>query len=193
MSLACEYRGRLEHGVVYDPMRQELFTASRGDGAQLDGRRIRVSKQMELEGALIGTGFPYRANARWIDEYLAMLKAVMQQTAGIRRPGAASLDLAYVAAGRVDGFWEIGLNAWDTAAGTLLITEAGGRIGTLDRRRVPPGRQRHRRHAEGLRRAGRVPAPARAGRTARSLRSRTACRSDCSPPSRSASCTKPTR
>jgi myo-inositol-1(or 4)-monophosphatase len=112
-------------------MRQELFTASRGDGAQLDGRRIRVSKQAELEGALIGTGFPYRANARWTDDYLAMLKVVMERTAGIRRPGAASLDLAYVAAGRTDGFWEIGLNAWDTAAGTLLITEAGGRIGTL--------------------------------------------------------------
>jgi myo-inositol-1(or 4)-monophosphatase len=131
VSLACEYRGRLEHAVVYDPMRQELFTASRGDGAQRDGRRIRVSKQTELEGALIGTGFPYRANARWIDEYLAMLKSVMQQTAGVRRPGAASLDLAYVAAGRIDGFWEIGLNSWDTAAGTLLITEAGGRVGTL--------------------------------------------------------------
>jgi myo-inositol-1(or 4)-monophosphatase len=131
VSLACEYRGRLEHGVIYDPMRQELFTTSRGDGAQLDGKRIRVSKQVGLEGALIGTGFPYRANARWIDEYLAMLKTVMQQTAGIRRPGAASLDLAYVAAGRIDGFWEIGLNAWDTAAGTLLITEAGGHIGTL--------------------------------------------------------------
>jgi myo-inositol-1(or 4)-monophosphatase len=131
VSLACEYRGRLEHGVIYDPMRQELFTASRGDGAQLDGRRIRVSKQMELEGALIGTGFPYRANARWIDQYLAMLKSVMEKTAGIRRPGAASLDLAYVAAGRIDGYWEIGLSAWDTAAGTLMITEAGGRIGTL--------------------------------------------------------------
>ena len=131
VSLACEYRGRLEHAVVYDPMRQELFTASRGDGAQVDGKRIRVSKQDGLEGALIGTGFPYRANARWIDEYLSMLKAIMQQTAGIRRPGAAALDLAYVAAGRIDGFWEIGLNPWDTAAGTLLITEAGGRIGTL--------------------------------------------------------------
>jgi len=131
VSLACQYRGRLEHGVVYDPMRQELFTASRGYGAQLDERRIRVSAQPGLEGALVGTGFPYRANARWIDEYLAMLRAVMLQTAGIRRPGAASLDLAYVAAGRIDGFWEIGLNAWDTAAGTLLITEAGGRIGTL--------------------------------------------------------------
>jgi myo-inositol-1(or 4)-monophosphatase len=131
VSIGVEHRGRIEHAVVYDPMRQELFTASRGDGAQLDGKRIRVSKQLELEGALIGTGFPYRANARWIDDYLAMLKAVMQQTAGIRRPGAASLDLAYVAAGRVDGFWEIGLSPWDTAAGTLLITEAGGRIGTL--------------------------------------------------------------
>ena len=131
VSLACEYRGRLEHAVVYDPMRQELFTASRGDGAQVDGKRIRVSKQDGLEGALIGTGFPYRANARWIDEYLAMLKAIMQQTAGIRRPGAAALDLAYVACGRLDGFWEIGLAPWDTAAGTLLITEAGGRIGTL--------------------------------------------------------------
>jgi myo-inositol-1(or 4)-monophosphatase len=131
VSLACEYRGRLEHGVIYDPMRQELFTTSRGDGAQLDGKRIRISKQAGLEGALIGTGFPYRANARWIDEYLAMLKTVMQHTAGIRRPGAASLDLAYLAAGRIDGFWEIGLNAWDTAAGTLLITEAGGHIGTL--------------------------------------------------------------
>ena len=131
VSVACEYRGRLEHGVVYDPMRQELYTASRGDGAQLDGRRIRVSKQTSLEGALVGTGFPYRANAVHIDAYLAMLKAVMQETAGIRRPGAAALDLAYVAAGRTDGFWEIGLNPWDTAAGTLLITEAGGRVGTL--------------------------------------------------------------
>jgi myo-inositol-1(or 4)-monophosphatase len=131
VSLACEYRGRLEHGVIYDPMRQELFTASRGDGAQLDGRRIRVSKQMELEGSLIGTGFPYRATTRWIDEYLALLKVVMLQTAGIRGAGAASLQLAYGAAGRIDGFWEIGLNAWDTAAGTLMITEAGGRIGTL--------------------------------------------------------------
>jgi len=131
VSIAVQYRGRMEHAVVYDPMRQELFTASRGDGAQLDGRKIRVSKQASLEGALIGTGFPYRANARWMDEYLSMLRLVMERTAGIRRPGAASLDLAYLAAGRIDGFWEIGLNAWDTAAGTLLITEAGGRVGTL--------------------------------------------------------------
>jgi myo-inositol-1(or 4)-monophosphatase len=131
VSIAVEHRGRLEHGVVYDPMRQELFTASRGDGAQLDGRRIRVSKQTTLEGALIGTGFPFRENSVWLDDYLAMLKTVMQQAAGIRRPGAAALDLAYVAAGRIDAFWELGLNVWDTAAGQLLITEAGGRVGTL--------------------------------------------------------------
>ena len=131
VSIACQQRGRLEHGVVYDPISQELFTTTRGSGAHLDNRRIRVSKQRTLEGALIGTGFPYRANAQFMDPYLAMLKAVMQHTAGVRRPGAASLDLAYVAAGRTDAFWEIGLSAWDTAAGTLLIQEAGGRIGTL--------------------------------------------------------------
>jgi myo-inositol-1(or 4)-monophosphatase len=131
VSLAVERRGRLEHGVVYDPMRQELYTASRGDGAQLDGKRIRVSRQTTLEGALVGTGFPYRSNVVWLDSYMAMLRVVMEQTAGIRRPGAAALDLAYVAAGRLDAFWEIGLNAWDTAAGTLLITEAGGRVGNL--------------------------------------------------------------
>jgi myo-inositol-1(or 4)-monophosphatase len=117
--------------VVFDPMRQEVFTASRGDGAQCEGRKIRVSKQITLEGSLIATGFPYRTDAPYLDEYLAMLKAVMLKAAGLRRPGAAALDLAYVAAGRVDGFWEIGLKPWDTAAGTLLITEAGGRIGTI--------------------------------------------------------------
>ena len=131
VSIACQVKGRLEHAVVFDVMRQELFTASRGDGAQLDGRRIRVSKQATLEGSLIATGFPYRADSPWLDEYLAMLKVVMTRAAGLRRPGAAALDLAYVAAGRVDGFWEMGLKPWDTAAGTLLITEAGGRVGTL--------------------------------------------------------------
>jgi myo-inositol-1(or 4)-monophosphatase len=131
VSIACEHKGRLEHAVVYDPMRQELFTASRGGGAHLDNRRIRVSKQRTLEGALIGTGFPFRANDRYLDAYFAMLKAATQTTAGIRRPGAAALDLAYVAAGRIDGFWELGLSPWDTAAGTLLIQEAGGRIGTV--------------------------------------------------------------
>lgn len=131
VSIGVQRRGRMEHGVVYDPLRQELFTASRGDGAQLDGRRIRVSKHVGLEGALIGTGFPYRSNVRFMDAYMAMLKGVMSSTAGVRRPGAAALDLAYVAAGRLDAFWEFGLSPWDTAAGTLLITEAGGLVGTL--------------------------------------------------------------
>ena len=130
VSIAVEHRGRLQHAVVYDPSRQEFFTASRGEGAQLEGKKIRVSSQRSLEGALIGTGFPYRMTAEHIDPYLAMLKAVMGVAAGVRRPGAASLDLAYVAAGRLDGFWEFGLQPWDTAAGTLLITEAGGRVGT---------------------------------------------------------------
>jgi len=93
---------------------------------------MRVSKARGLEGALIATGFPYRANTRHLEAYLNMLRAVSLQAAGVRRPGAAALDLAYVAAGRVDAFWEIGLSAWDTAAGTLLIQEAGGHIGTLD-------------------------------------------------------------
>ena len=131
VSIACQHKGRLEQAVVYDPMRQEIFTASRGAGAHLENRRIRVSRQRTLEGALVATGFPYRSNVQYIDAYLAMLRTVMLSTAGIRRPGAAALDLAYVAAGRVDAFWEIGLNVWDTAAGTLLIQEAGGRIGTL--------------------------------------------------------------
>jgi len=131
VSIACQIKGRLEHAVIYDPMRQELFTASRGAGAHLDNHRMRVSKARSLDGALIATGFPYRANMRYLDAYLAMLRAVTEQVAGLRRPGAAALDLAYVAAGRVDAFWELGLSAWDTAAGTLLIQEAGGRVGTL--------------------------------------------------------------
>jgi myo-inositol-1(or 4)-monophosphatase len=130
VSIAVQYRGRLQHAVVYDPMRQEFFTASRGDGAQLEGKKIRVSAQRALEGALISTGFPYRMQPGHIDDYLAILKVIMNTAAGVRRPGAASLDLAYVAAGRVDGFWEFGLSPWDTAAGTLLIQEAGGRVGT---------------------------------------------------------------
>jgi myo-inositol-1(or 4)-monophosphatase len=126
VSIAVQHRGRLEHAVVYDPMRQEFFTASRGDGAQVEGKKIRVSSQRTLEGSLIGTGFPYRMQAEHVDSYLAMLKVVMTTAAGVRRPG----DLAYVAAGRLDGFWEFGLKPWDTAAGVLLIQEAGGRVGT---------------------------------------------------------------
>jgi myo-inositol-1(or 4)-monophosphatase len=131
VSVACRHRDRVEIGVVLDPLRGELFTAARGDGAQLDGRRVRVSARTGLDGALIGTGFPFRENRRWLKPYLGMLERVMDTTAGVRRPGAASLDLAYVAAGRLDGFWEVGLSPWDTAAGNLLITEAGGLVGTL--------------------------------------------------------------
>ncbi|HUL18409.1 MAG TPA: inositol monophosphatase family protein [Steroidobacteraceae bacterium] len=131
VSIACQIKGRLEHAVVYDPMRGELFTASRGAGAHLENHRMRVSKARGIDGSLIATGFPYRANTRYLDAYMSMLRAVTEQAAGVRRPGSAALDLAYVAAGRVDGFWEIGLAPWDTAAGTLLIQEAGGRIGTL--------------------------------------------------------------
>ncbi|MBN1239204.1 MAG: inositol monophosphatase, partial [Gammaproteobacteria bacterium] len=127
VSIAVAHRGELQHAVVYDPMRQEIFTATRGEGAQLDGRRIRVSKHNGLGGALIATGFPYRSNDN-VDQYLQMLRAVMLETAGVRRPGSAALDLCYVAAGRVDGFWELGLSKWDIAAGALLIREAGGRI-----------------------------------------------------------------
>jgi myo-inositol-1(or 4)-monophosphatase len=132
VSIACQVQGKMEHAVIYDPMRQELFTASRGSGAYLENRRLRVSRQRTLEGALIATGFPYRENLHYLDAYMAMMRTVITRAAGLRRPGAAALDLAYVAAGRVDGFWEIGLKAWDTAAGSLLIREAGGLIGTLD-------------------------------------------------------------
>jgi myo-inositol-1(or 4)-monophosphatase len=128
VSIAVAHKGQLEHGVVYDPLRQEIFSASRGAGALLDGRRLRVSKCLTLRHSLIATGFPYRLGDRSMDVYLQMLRAVMREAAGVRRPGSAALDLCYVAAGRVDGFWELGLNLWDIAAGALLIREAGGRI-----------------------------------------------------------------
>ncbi len=131
VSIAAERAGKAEVAVVYDVMRQELFTAARGAGAQLDGRKIRVSKQRELEGSLIATGFPFSLEAEHFNAYVEQLRVIMAQAAGVRRAGAAALDLAYVAAGRVDAFWEIGLKPWDTAAGALLIQEAGGHIGTL--------------------------------------------------------------
>ena len=130
VSIGLKHKGRLEQAVVYDPLRQELFTASRGSGAFLDNRRIRVSRQTGLNGALLGTGFPYK-DQQHLDAYLNMFRALIVDTAGIRRPGSAALDLAYVAAGRLDGFWEIGLNPWDMAAGVLLIHEAGGLVGDL--------------------------------------------------------------
>jgi len=131
VSIAVQQRGRLEIGVIYDPMRQEIFSAVRGAGAHLENRRMRVSKQRGLEGALLATGFPFREGDTGAEHYFAMFRTLTALTAGIRRPGAAALDLAYVAAGRVDGFWELGLKPWDTAAGTLMIQEAGGRVGTL--------------------------------------------------------------
>jgi len=130
VSIGIRHRGALAHGVVYDSNRNELFTASKGRGAFLNDRRIRVSKCLRLGDALVGTGFPFRELTR-IDRYTGQMKNMMEKSAGVRRAGAAALDLAYVAAGRVDGFWEMGLKPWDTAAGTLLITEAGGRVGTL--------------------------------------------------------------
>ena len=132
VSVGVQIKGRLEHGVVYDPLRQELFTASRGQGAQLDGRRIRVSGLADLSRALIGTGFPYRASNEELDPYMNMLVTAMKHTAGVRRPGAAALDLCYVAAGRLDAFWETGLMAWDLAAGVLINREAGGIVSALD-------------------------------------------------------------
>lgn len=132
VSVAVTHKGRLEHGVVYDPLRQELFTASRGQGAQLDGHKIRVSGSSNLERALIGTGFPYRDSNEAFDPYINMLIKAMRNTTGIRRAGAAALDLCYVAAGRLDAFWETGLLPWDLAAGTLIIRESGGIVSGLD-------------------------------------------------------------
>lgn len=124
VSIALMHKNKIEVGVVYDPLRDELFTAKRGGGAMLNNRRIRVTAQTGLAGALIGTGFPFK-NLQHIEAYLGMFRA-MSDSSGIRRAGAAALDLAYVAAGRLDGFWEIGLHEWDMAAGILLIKEAGG-------------------------------------------------------------------
>ena len=130
VSIAMTHKGVLTHAVVYDPSRNELFTATKGTGAYLNDKRIRVSKRTKLEDALVGTGFPYRVFDH-VDAYLAIFKDMTRRTAGIRRPGAASLDLAYVASGRLDGFWEFGLSPWDMAAGALLISEAGGLVGDL--------------------------------------------------------------
>ena len=130
VSIALQHRGQITQGVIYDPVRNDLFTATRGRGAFLNERRIRVSKRDHLRDCLIGTGFPFR-DGSYLDTYLRMMKAMIEQTAGLRRPGAAALDLAYVAAGFYDGFWEVGLNPWDVAAGSLLVQEAGGLMGDL--------------------------------------------------------------
>ena len=131
ISIAIQYRGRVEHGIIYDPMRQEFFTASRGAGARVNERRLRVTEKKSLEGTLLGTGFPFKQQ-QVLGPYLETFKAISLHAAGIRRAGSATLDLAYVAAGRLDGFWEIGLSPWDLAAGTLMIKEAGGLVGDFN-------------------------------------------------------------
>ncbi|RQO33416.1 inositol monophosphatase [Herminiimonas sp. KBW02] len=131
VSIALQQRGQITQAVVYDPTRNDLFTATKGAGAYLNEKRIRVTKRDKIADALIGTGFPYRAGDN-IDEYMKMFKIMTQSCAGLRRPGSAALDLAYVACGRLDGFFEKGLQPWDMAAGSLLITESGGIMGTFD-------------------------------------------------------------
>lgn len=131
VSIALAHKGIVTQAVIYDPSRNDLFTATRGRGAYVNETRLRVSKRAELKASLIGTGFPFR-EFEHVDAYLAMFRDMIKKTAGVRRPGAAALDLAYVAAGRLDGFWELGLSPWDIAAGGLLVTEAGGLIGDLE-------------------------------------------------------------
>lgn len=130
VSIALAVKGKIEQAVVYDPSRNDLFTATKGRGAFMNDRRLRVSKRIRLKDCLISTGFPFRQGDDF-NTYLRMMGDMMQRTAGLRRPGAAALDLAYVAAGFTDGFFETGLQPWDTAAGSLLVTEAGGLVGNF--------------------------------------------------------------
>jgi len=130
VSIALAVKGKVEQAVVYDPSRNDLFTATKGRGSYMNNRRIRVAKRIRLQDCLISTGFPFRQGDD-INAYLRMMGEMMQRTSGLRRPGAAALDLAYVAAGFTDGFFETGLQPWDVAAGSLLVTEAGGLIGNL--------------------------------------------------------------
>ncbi|ASG65148.1 inositol-1-monophosphatase [Idiomarina piscisalsi] len=125
ISIALLHKGSVQQAVVYDPIREELFTASRGAGAQLNGRRLRISPKVELKGAILSTGFPFKMKSR-LPEYLEMFNKLFEHCADVRRAGAAALDLAYVAAGRHDAFWEMGLKPWDILAGELLVREAGG-------------------------------------------------------------------
>ena len=128
VSIGLKHKGIVTQAVVYDPAKNELFTATRGSGAYLNDKRMRVSKRIKIADALIGTGFPF-SKVDVLDRYIAMFRKVTLHCAGIRRPGAAALDLAYVAAGRFDGFWEMGLSPWDMAAGSLLVQESGGLVG----------------------------------------------------------------
>lgn len=128
ISIGITYKNKIEYGVIYDPVRQELFTAARGKGAFLNDRRIRVGQRKVLEEALIGTGFAYRHTNKTYATPAKIFQAMVPASGDIRRAGAAALDLAYVACGRLDGFWEFGLHIWDIAAGLLLVKEAGGMI-----------------------------------------------------------------
>lgn len=130
VSIALRIKGKIEHAVVYDPLRHECFSASRGRGARLNDRRIRVSKQTQLPLALLASGFPFKHAAK-AQRYLASYESLIGKCSGVRRTGSAALDLAYVAAGRIDGFWEFGLRPWDIAAGSLLIKEAGGLVSDM--------------------------------------------------------------
>ena len=132
VSIACVIKGKIEHAVIVDPVRREEFIASRGRGAQLNGHRIRVSNRADLKECLLGTGIPFKGHCdQQLPKYAESLATLAGECMGIRRAGAAALDLAYVAAGRYDGFWEIGLQPWDIAAGVLLIREAGGLVSDL--------------------------------------------------------------
>ncbi|MBS0357973.1 MAG: inositol monophosphatase [Proteobacteria bacterium] len=131
ISIAVKKDNRIEHGLIYDPNRDELFVASRGEGARLNHRRLRVTDRTTMPGALLGTGFPFRKK-ELLKEYLATFEALFTQCGGVRRAGSAALDLAYVAAGRLDGFWEYALNPWDIAAGVLMIKEAGGLVADFE-------------------------------------------------------------
>ena len=130
VSIGLEHNGRMEVGVIYDPVRDELFTAERGEGASLNGRRIHVSAINSLSAALLCTGFPYDVRER--SEFARHFANFIMNAQGVRRDGAAALDLAYVACGRFDGFWEEGLKPWDVAAGSLMVEEAGGRVSKYD-------------------------------------------------------------
>lgn len=130
VSIGIQVRGKLEHGVIYAPCTQDLYVASNGSGATLNNRRMRVSQCKELERALIGTGVPLREE--YLDRYTPMLRNIAANTAGIRRAGSAALDLAYVAAGRLDGYWEFNLKPWDIAAGVVMVQEAGGIVRPLE-------------------------------------------------------------
>ena len=132
ISIAVMKDKTLEHGVIFDPLRAEEFVASRGYGAQLNGKRIRVSSRSKLTECVLGTGIPPSSISSRLDEYIRGLGQLTGKCRGIRRAGSAALDLAYVAAGRTDGFWEMGLSQWDTAAGIVLVREAGGFISDLE-------------------------------------------------------------